>query len=166
MEIEVKREEVEKLNRRLNAEAEASGYHLNPDLDTTMSVIGGLAKNKKRYGYMLCPCRLTGDSRVKDLDIICPCDYRDLDMGEYNSCYCGLYVTKRVIDGVAQVGDVPERRPPEEERESATQTSEDRGGVKVWRCKVCGYLCAREDPPDVCPICKATKDRFVTFSFT
>jgi ABC-type ATPase with predicted acetyltransferase domain len=22
----------------------------------------------------------------------------------------------------------------------------------VWRCKVCGYLCARDGPPEVCPI--------------
>jgi rubrerythrin len=35
--------------------------------------------------------------------------------------------------------------------------------LPVWRCKVCGYLCAREGPPDVCPICKVTKDRFERF---
>jgi len=33
----------------------------------------------------------------------------------------------------------------------------------VWRCRVCGYLCARERPPAVCPICKATSDRFEAF---
>jgi rubrerythrin len=33
----------------------------------------------------------------------------------------------------------------------------------VWRCKVCGYLCGRTEPPEVCPICKATKDRFERF---
>jgi ferredoxin-thioredoxin reductase catalytic chain len=33
----------------------------------------------------------------------------------------------------------------------------------VWRCKVCGYLCAREAPPDTCPICKAKKERFEQF---
>ncbi|MCX6687268.1 MAG: ferredoxin:glutaredoxin reductase, partial [Methanoregula sp.] len=33
----------------------------------------------------------------------------------------------------------------------------------VWRCRVCGYLCAREQPPDICPICKVTKDRFERF---
>ncbi len=33
----------------------------------------------------------------------------------------------------------------------------------VWRCKVCGYLCARPDPPLKCPICKADKDRFERF---
>jgi rubrerythrin len=33
----------------------------------------------------------------------------------------------------------------------------------VWRCKVCGYLCAREKPPEVCPVCKAKQDRFERF---
>jgi len=33
----------------------------------------------------------------------------------------------------------------------------------VWRCVVCGYLCARKSPPPVCPICKAKKDRFEEF---
>lgn len=35
--------------------------------------------------------------------------------------------------------------------------------VPVWRCRVCGYLCAREGPPDVCPVCKARKERFELF---
>lgn len=35
--------------------------------------------------------------------------------------------------------------------------------MPVWRCKVCGYLCAREGPPEVCPICKAKKERFERF---
>jgi len=35
--------------------------------------------------------------------------------------------------------------------------------LPVWRCKVCGYLCARDSPPEVCPICKAKKDRFEVF---
>jgi len=33
----------------------------------------------------------------------------------------------------------------------------------IWRCVVCGYLCAREGPPEICPICKAKKDRFERF---
>lgn len=35
--------------------------------------------------------------------------------------------------------------------------------LPMWRCTVCGYLCAREGPPEVCPICKVTKDRFERF---
>jgi rubredoxin len=35
--------------------------------------------------------------------------------------------------------------------------------LPVWRCKVCGYLCARDGPPEICPICKAKKERFERF---
>jgi ferredoxin-thioredoxin reductase catalytic chain len=28
---------------------------------------------------------------------------------------------------------------------------------------VCGYLCARNEPPEICPVCKAKKDRFERF---
>ncbi|MDI6831409.1 MAG: ferredoxin:glutaredoxin reductase, partial [Actinomycetota bacterium] len=35
--------------------------------------------------------------------------------------------------------------------------------LPVWRCKVCGYLAARERPPEVCPICKAGRERFEEF---
>jgi ferredoxin-thioredoxin reductase catalytic chain len=36
-------------------------------------------------------------------------------------------------------------------------------GYPIWRCKVCGYICARDEPPGICPICKVTKDRFERF---
>ena len=31
---------------------------------------------------------------------------------------------------------------------------------KLWYCKQCGYVVFREDPPYVCPICKAKKEMF------
>lgn len=39
------------------------------------------------------------------------------------------------------------------------------GEVRVWRCRVCGYLCARLEPPEVCPICKVPRERFEPFEF-
>ncbi len=35
--------------------------------------------------------------------------------------------------------------------------------LPIWRCTVCGYLCAREEAPDICPICLVPKDRFERF---
>ena len=32
--------------------------------------------------------------------------------------------------------------------------------LKLWYCKVCGYVAFREEPPYECPICKAKKDMF------
>lgn len=80
-------EEVQGRYGRLNQEAEAGGYHLNPDADITRALVKGLLVNEKRYGYQACPCRLASGRKEEDLDIICPCDYRDADVVEYDTCY-------------------------------------------------------------------------------
>jgi ferredoxin-thioredoxin reductase catalytic subunit len=123
--------------------------------------------NERRYGYRACPCRLAAGVKEADLDIICPCDYRDADINDYDACYCGLYVSEAAAAGEIEVTSIPERRPPEEERETQRAASEvvlPTGlSQPVWRCRVCGYLCARGEPPGVCPVCKAKKDRFERF---
>jgi len=166
-EFTVTLEEVDHLYQRLNREAEAGGYHLNPDGPFTKDLLHGLLVNEKRYGYWACPCRLASGDKAEDLDIICPCDYRDPDLNEYGACYCALYVTGDVLKGGRKLTAIPERRPPAEERKkipSAPQPSDLSSlPYPVWRCKVCGYLCAREGPPEVCPVCKAKKDRFERF---
>jgi ferredoxin-thioredoxin reductase catalytic subunit len=85
--IAVNEEEVDKLYERLNKEAEANGYHLNPDVEFTKELIKGILLNDKRYGYWNCPCRLASGDKQEDLDIICPCDYRDADVVDYGTCY-------------------------------------------------------------------------------
>ncbi|HOT91356.1 MAG TPA: ferredoxin-thioredoxin reductase catalytic domain-containing protein, partial [Anaerolineae bacterium] len=70
-------EQVEKLYQRLDREAKAGGYNLNPDKSFTLGLVESLLINEARYGYWACPCRLADGVREKDLDIICPCDYRD-----------------------------------------------------------------------------------------
>ena len=160
-------EDIDRVYKKLNDEAEAGGYHLNPDTGMTRELIAGLLVNEKRYGYRACPCRLASGNREEDLDIICPCDYRDPDISEYGACYCSLYVSEEIVGGKKKAGAIPERRPPREKR---LKTGTKPAGpvakglsLPVWRCKVCGYLCAREGPPEVCPICKAKKERFERF---
>ena len=161
-------EEVEQLRQKLDLEAEGAGYHLNPDTDFVRDLIEGLMTNEERHGYWACPCRLASGSKIQDLDIVCPCDYRDADLTEHGMCYCALYVSGAVVRGEKELtGSIPERRPPAKERQAAEARPKVKGTsdlpLPVWRCKVCGYLCAREDPPEVCPICKAKKDRFERF---
>jgi rubrerythrin len=31
---------------------------------------------------------------------------------------------------------------------------------KLWYCKQCGYVVYRDDPPYICPICKAKREMF------
>ncbi len=164
------------LREKLSREAEEAGYHLNPDTEFTLMLCEGLAANQERYGYPLCPCRLGSGAKEADLDIICPCDYRDADLDDYGCCYCALYVSAEVAEGKAEVSSIPDRRPPErvgraEAPPPAAPAVEEVGTVRparagsmpVWRCKVCGYLCARDKPPAVCPICKAARERFEPF---
>jgi ferredoxin-thioredoxin reductase catalytic subunit len=162
---EITDEELETLYERLDKEAEVVGYHLNPDVEHTKELVRGLLINEKRYGYWVCPCRLASGDYAEDLDIICPCDYRDQDVEEYGACYCGLYVSESVINGEKGIGSIPERRPVPEERKKVEQglPTFTTLPLPVWRCRVCGYLCAREGPPGVCPICKVKKDRFERF---
>ena len=76
-------------------------------------------------------------------------------------------MSQAAVSGQKAVGSIPERRPPPEERKKAKPVPVTAGlgnlPLPVWRCKVCGYLCARDGPPEVCPICKAKKDRFERF---
>jgi len=157
-------EAARKLRDKLDKEAKAGGYILNPDEDFVLDLMAGLLVNEERYGYWACPCRDADGERAKDLDIICPCDYRDPDLEDFGACYCALYVSEAVARGDQKVKPIPERRgfEPTAAAEKAETTSNPLSGVStpIWRCKVCGYLCAREKPPLKCPICKADQDRF------
>ncbi len=164
---EIKKEDVEKIYKKLNKDAELSGYNLNSDVELTKDLIKGLLVNERRYGYWACPCRLASGKKNKDLDIICPCDYRDADLNEYGSCYCALYVSQDVLDGKKELGSIPNRRPQKEEKKQIKEKSIENNisslSKPVWRCRVCGYLCGRDEPPEVCPICKVKKERFEKF---
>ena len=165
---DIHRDEIDKLFAKLDSDARNSGYFLNPDSEFTRELVKGLIANEKRYGHQACPCRLAAGDRKEDLDIICPCDYRDADLNDFGACYCALYVSKEIAEGKAKAEPIPDRRPVKREERSRFQ---EKTGKKpgpelshpVWRCKVCGYLAARDEPPGVCPICKATKDRFERF---
>lgn len=170
-------DEVDQLCSRLDRYARPGGYNLNPDADFVKGLARGLLVNERRYGYRACPCRLASGFKEEDLDLICPCDYRDADITEFGACYCALYVSRAVLKGERELASIPERRLPPEERAAQLQakkaSAEALGAdiaavafklsLPVWRCTVCGYLCAREGPPEVCPICKVGKERFERF---
>jgi ferredoxin-thioredoxin reductase catalytic chain len=164
-------EEVVKLYERLKKEAAEGGYTLNPDREFTLGLVEGLLANIKRFGYGACPCRLAYGEKAKDIDLVCPCYYRDDDLEEFGTCYCSLYVNDDWIEGRKPHKSIPDRRPPEfvldgySEPEPGPSSGLPPSSLShpVWRCKVCGYLCARDEPPGKCPVCKASKDRFERF---
>ncbi|MBN1167905.1 MAG: ferredoxin:glutaredoxin reductase [Methanospirillaceae archaeon] len=167
---------VDAFTHKIEEEIEETVYYLNPDLNLVRDLVSGLLTNEERYGYLACPCRLVTGSPEENSDIICPCIYRDDDLSEYNACFCGLYVSEKVQKGEAVVSSIPERRLPysirkesskKDERNNKTDITQkniavDSLAYPVWRCKVCGYLAARNTAPSPCPICKAD-NRFERF---
>ena len=168
---------MERIKLRAESDAKSSGCYLNPDTEFLNSLLEGLKRNEERYGYNSCPCRLASGKFEFDRDIICPCDYRDLDVEEHGYCYCALYVRKDVFEGKTPIQPILERRPMEKQvrayavsaESSAEKPSErtdifiekpSKAKMKMWYCKQCGYVCFREEPPYVCPICKAKREMF------
>jgi ferredoxin-thioredoxin reductase catalytic chain len=165
---------IEQVRARAQADARTYGYHLTPDPELLKGLLEGLKTNEDRYGYPSCPCRLAAGKLEYDRDIICPCDYRDPDVLEFGACYCRLYVNDRVYES-KELPTVPERRPIEKQSKSYETAAETAPAAeakkeetkpvvapkgKLWYCKQCGYVVFRDDPPYVCPICKAKKEMF------
>ncbi len=163
---EITREQVEKLFVKVKRDAEGAGYQLNPDVEFVKELLRGMLENEQRYGYQSCPCRLAAGRKEEDLDIICPCNYRDGDVVRHGACYCALYVSKEIAEGKKEAVSIPESRPPAQQRaqhHARTAPGLAQLPLPVWRCTVCGYLCARQEPPELCPICKVKKERFERF---
>ena len=168
---------LDKIRKRAEADAKTNGIYLTPQPELLDMFLEGLKTNEERYGYPVCPCRLGTGNLDLDRDIICPCDYRDPDVAQYGACYCRLYVNKAVYDS-QNLPEVPERRsvekmaraydtpiPAENKTKPLTEetTQPPRPATpkrKLWYCKQCGYVTYREDPPYVCPICKAKREMF------
>lgn len=165
--------ELEAVRRRTENDAKANGYYLSPDKELLQDLFLGLLKNEERYGYPSCPCRLASEKLELDRDIICPCDYRDPDVAEYGQCYCGLYVSKDVYEKKTPTQPIPERRPSEKQVRAYNISSDPLKNIttkskaqssqitmNLYYCKQCGYVCYREEPPYLCPVCKAKKELF------
>jgi ferredoxin-thioredoxin reductase catalytic chain len=105
--------EVERLYETLRKVQEPKGYYFNTEKERVFDLLDALLVNKKRYGYMSCPCRLASGDRDLDKDILCPCVYRSPDVKEYGSCYCNLYVSKAWNEDKIPKVHIPERRPQE-----------------------------------------------------
>jgi len=174
---------LDEVRRRVEADAKTYGYYLVPQPQLLQGFLEGLRTNEERYGYPLCPCRLASGIFEYDRDIICPCDYRDPDVAQYGACYCRLFVNKQVYES-QNLPEVPERRPLDKqdraygtqavaakqatvgEAEKKPSTTPPTGKAqpmvkkKLWYCKQCGYVVFREDPPYICPICKAKREMF------
>jgi ferredoxin-thioredoxin reductase catalytic subunit len=144
---------------------------LHPDPEFINPILEGLRVNEEKYGYPSCPCRLASGVFELDRDIICPCDYRDPDVEEYGTCYCCFYVDEAAYER-GSADPISERRPQEKQMRALMVAGSEEGqevalgksAVVTERslryCRVCGYVVLREEPPYVCPICRAKREMF------
>jgi len=77
-----------------------NNFILNPDKAHVDTIIEGVLLNEKKFGLKLCPCRLRDGTREKDIELICPCNFKihttwlkPVD-GRGAMCWCGLFVKK------------------------------------------------------------------------
>jgi ferredoxin-thioredoxin reductase catalytic chain len=77
---------------------EGNDFILNPDSDHVNSIVEGVLSNEEKFGLKLCPCRLRDGTREKDLELICPCNFKihstwlNPTSERKSMCWCGLFV--------------------------------------------------------------------------
>ncbi|UCD04432.1 MAG: ferredoxin:thioredoxin reductase [Candidatus Woesearchaeota archaeon] len=75
--------------------ADNNDFILNPDKNHVDLAAKGVLENEKKCGLKLCPCRLRDGTRERDLELICPCNFKSQDIWrEKGRCWCGLFVKK------------------------------------------------------------------------
>ena len=76
-------------------------FILNNDEELVSMVISSVLDNEREYGLKLCPCRLRDGTRARDLELICPCNFKAQEVwGDEGRCWCGLFI-KRPPPGTA-----------------------------------------------------------------
>lgn len=87
----------EKLRIVLEKFTENNDFILNPDREFMDSVIDGVLENERMCGLKLCPCRIRDGTRQRDLELLCPCNFKIHDTwNNEGRCWCGLFI-KEVI---------------------------------------------------------------------
>ncbi|ADN03023.1 ferredoxin-thioredoxin reductase catalytic domain-containing protein [Spirochaeta thermophila] len=104
---------IEEARRFVERAARKRGWAINPDERFVSFLVEGLARQRDRHGYYLCPCRESWEDREKDRDVVCPCVYAEADIAEYGQCFCGLFFSREAAREGREAGSIPERRPPE-----------------------------------------------------
>jgi len=70
-------------------------FILNPDKEHVEHIIEGVLKNEEKFGLKFCPCRLRDGTRQKDLELICPCNFKiHKTWKSKGMCWCGLFVRR------------------------------------------------------------------------
>lgn len=68
-------------------------FILNSDKSVVDDVATGVLDNELKRGFKYCPCRVPSGDAVKDVALICPCNFKIQDSWkEKGECWCSLFV--------------------------------------------------------------------------
>ncbi len=85
----------EQLRKAWENFTEKNDFILNPDRKHVDTIIEGVLINEKKHGLKLCPCRLRDRTKERDLELICPCNFKiQSTWKERGDCWCGLFVKR------------------------------------------------------------------------
>jgi len=71
-------------------------FMLNPDRAHVKGVADGVLANIEKYGSRFCPCRLRDGTKERDLELVCPCNFKTQDAWtKQERCWCGLFVKRK-----------------------------------------------------------------------
>lgn len=74
---------------------EGNDFKLNPDYDFVEKLIDGVLKNEKKSGLKLCPCRIGDGTKERNIELLCPCNFKIHSTWLKNDrCWCGLFVKR------------------------------------------------------------------------
>ncbi len=74
---------------------EPNDFVLNPNEEHVNKIIDGVLDLEKKYGLKLCPCRLRNGSLERDLELICPCNFKiQANWKTKGECWCGLFTRR------------------------------------------------------------------------
>ena len=88
------KDEVKKHDKWIKKYANLKGYDINPNVMLYTNLKIWLAEMKGIYGKQYCPCFDPSGDRKRDLKMICPCKYIDVEIEEYGTCHCSLFGKK------------------------------------------------------------------------
>ena len=86
----------EELKKIWETFTENNDFILNPDKKHVEFLADGVLKLEKKQGMKHCPCRLSDGTFEKDLELLCPCNFKThTTWAKEGRCWCGLFVKRK-----------------------------------------------------------------------
>jgi len=72
---------------------ENNDFKLNPDNKIVKMIAEGVLENEKNHQLKLCPCQLRDNTKERDLELLCPCNFKtQKTWKEEGRCWCSLFL--------------------------------------------------------------------------